>query len=90
MNIVETCHWLCESFLPVVAMIACCMAIIFGAITMFIKFGDSNMVSKSAYEIPLFITRIFLYIAAAAVALLLFIALVMGMYERGIEHDMCG
>ena len=90
MNIVEICHQLCESFLPVVAMIACCMAIIFGAITMFLKFNETDMVSETSYEIPWFITRIFLYIALTAVTLLLFIALVMGMYERSIEHGMCG
>lgn len=82
---IELCHKLCESFLPAVAVIAGVVAIIFGAITMLIKYSDASFISEDDYEIPWFITRIALYIALASVAILLFFALITGMYEHSIH-----
>lgn len=80
MNVVEFCYNICTNILPIVIGCACILAILSGGITLFLKY-DQSISSDTAYEISWFITRIFLYIALTAVALLIFISLVMGMYE---------
>ena len=82
---IELCHKICESFLPAVAVIAGVVAIIFGAITMLIKYSNASFINEDDYEIPWFITRLAFYAALAAIAIMLFLALITGMYEHVIH-----